>query len=162
MDTSATAAPVALLEREQEVERIRGVLDAATRRDGAALAIDAAPGLGKSRLLDEARAQAAQLGVGVLNARATQLEQTFPFGVVRQLFERAVLGAAPGERERWLAGAAALGAEVLTGAAAPGTGPVVGDPGYAWHHGLYWLASNLAADGPLALVVDDLQWCDLP
>jgi predicted ATPase len=27
---------------------------------------------------------------------------------------------------------------------------------------LYWLASNLAADAPLALVVDDLQWCDAP
>ena len=30
------------------------------------------------------------------------------------------------------------------------------------HHGLYWLASNLAAESPLALVVDDLQWCDAP
>ena len=36
------------------------------------------------------------------------------------------------------------------------------DPGYAWQHGLYWLASNLSADSPLVLVVDDLQWCDPP
>jgi predicted ATPase len=27
-------------------------------------------------------------------------------------------------------------------------------------HGLYWLASNLSADSPLVLMVDDLQWCD--
>ena len=45
---------------------------------------------------------------------------------------------------------------------APAPGPSAGDPGYAWQHGLYWLASNLAADAPLALVVDDLQWCDAP
>ena len=36
------------------------------------------------------------------------------------------------------------------------------DPGYAWQHGLYWLASNLSTDSPLVLVVDDLQWCDAP
>src|SRR5207248_10284575 len=27
---------------------------------------------------------------------------------------------------------------------------------------LYWLASNIAADSPVALVVDDLQWCAAP
>ena len=41
-------------------------------------------------------------------------------------------------------------------------GPATSDPGYALHHGLYWLASNLAADSSLTLVVDDLQWCDAP
>ena len=102
-----------------------------------------------------------------MRARATELEQGFPFGVVRQLFERPLLEADGDERDRWLAGAAALAADVLTGAAtsapgAPPPGPAAGDPGYAWHHGLYWLASNLAADSPLALVVDDLQWCDAP
>ena len=122
--------------------------------------------MGKSRLLDEARAQASDLGLRVLAARATELEQGFPFGVVRQLFERPLLEADAGERDRWLAGAAALAADVLTAAppaaAAPAPGPSAGDPGYAWQHGLYWLASNLAADSPLALVVDDLQWCDRP
>jgi predicted ATPase len=27
---------------------------------------------------------------------------------------------------------------------------------------LNWLVSNLSADSPLVLVVDDLQWCDAP
>ena len=86
---------------------------------------------------------------------------------MRQLFERPLLEADAGERDRWLAGAAALAADVLTGAptsasVAPAPGPAASDPGYAWQHGLYWLASNLSADSPLALVVDDLQWCDAP
>ena len=27
-------------------------------------------------------------------------------------------------------------------------------------HGLFWLTANVAADGPLCLSIDDLQWCD--
>jgi hypothetical protein len=114
----------------------------------------------------EARARASELGVRVLGARATQPERGFPFGAMRQLFERPFLEAESGERERWLPGAAALAADVLTGApmtASKAPGLVsAGDPGYAWQHGLYWLAANLAIDSPLALVVDDLQWCDAP
>jgi DNA-binding CsgD family transcriptional regulator/tetratricopeptide (TPR) repeat protein len=167
MNKSALARPVALLERAHEVERIRAVLRAVGRGAGGALVIEGAAGMGKSRLLEEARAQASDLGLRVLKARATELERGFPFGVVRQLFERPLLEADADERDRWLAGAAELAADVLTGAAtssprAPPPGPAAGDSGYAWQHGLYWLASNLAADFPLALVVDDLQWCDVP
>src|SRR5205807_6511360 len=41
-------------------------------------------------------------------------------------------------------------------------GSVAADSDYVWQHGLYWLASNVAADSPLVLLVDDLQWCDRP
>src|SRR5688572_11679100 len=166
MDQSTLARPAALLEREHELGRVRAALRSAGEGAGAALVIEGAAGMGKSRLLDEACARASDLGLRVLAARATGLEQGFPFGVVRQLFERPLLEADAGERDRWLAGAAALAADVLTGApqaaVAPAPGPSPGDPGYAWQHGLYWLASNLAADSPLVLVVDDLQWCDRP
>ena len=128
--------------------------------------IEGAPGIGKSRLLEEVRACAPDLGIGVLNARATELEQGFPFGVVRQLFERPLLEADTVERDRWLSGAAALAADVLTGAPPSASrappDPSASDRGYALQHGLYWLVSNLSADSPLALVVDDLQWCDGP
>ena len=33
---------------------------------------------------------------------------------------------------------------------------------FAALHGLFWLASNLAAEQPLLLAVDDLHWCDRP
>lgn len=42
------------------------------------------------------------------------------------------------------------------------TGAPTRDGGYAWQHGLYWLACALARDAPLALLVDDLQWADAP
>src|SRR5437868_5251141 len=115
VDRSPVAEPGALLEREHEVERIGAALRAVGRRAGAALVIEGAAGLGKSRLLDEARARASELGFRVASARATELEQGFPYGVVRQLFERPLLEADADQRDRWLAGAAALAADVLTG-----------------------------------------------
>jgi DNA-binding CsgD family transcriptional regulator/tetratricopeptide (TPR) repeat protein len=162
MQTFAGTGPAALLERELELERAHAALRAVGQRAGCVLLIEGAAGIGKSRLLQEARGRAVQLGFRVLSARATELEQGFPYGVARQLFERLVTEASAQERDRWLAGAAALAADVLTGAPAPSPAPAAGDPSYAWQHGLYWLASNLSSDAPLVLVVDDLQWIDRP
>jgi DNA-binding CsgD family transcriptional regulator len=154
----------ALLEREQELERVSAALRAVERRTGVALTVEGAPGIGKSRLLEEARERASDRGIRVLGARGTELERGFPFGVVRQLFERPLLEADDAVRERWLDGAAALAADVVVAPAPISTGPqpgfTAGDPAYAWQHGLYWLASNMAADSPVVLLVDDLQWCD--
>ena len=165
MDRSANVRSE-LLEREGELDRLDAAVRAAGRRAGEAVVVEAAAGMGKSRLLDEARVRRRPARTPRPRCPRTELEQAFPFGVMRQLFERLLVDADEQERDRWLAGAAGLAAEVLTGAlpAPPGPvqGPSAGDPGYAWQHGLYWLASNLSADAPLVLVVDDLQWCDTP
>jgi DNA-binding CsgD family transcriptional regulator len=164
MDLAVAAESGTLLEREHEVELIRAALRGLERREGLVLVVEGAAGIGKSRLLEIATERASRLGLRVLTARATELEQGFPFGVVRQLFERLLADADPAERERWLSGAAALAAEVLTGVPtvmpASMPGQPAPDPSYAWQHGLYWLASNLASETPLVLAVDDLQWCD--
>src|SRR2546429_6221622 len=115
MDRSAVGERGALLEREHELERLGAAVRAVGRRAGGAVVIEGVAGMGKSRLLEEARARASELGFRVLAARATELEQGFPFGVVLQLFERPLLEADADERDRWLAGAAALAADVLTG-----------------------------------------------
>ena len=55
--------------------------------DGRHALIEGPAGIGKSRLLQEARRQAAEQGALVLSGRGGELERDFPFGVVRQLFE---------------------------------------------------------------------------
>src|SRR4051794_14229631 len=144
-----------LVEREREIAALAALLDAAPAGEGRVAWIEGPAGIGKSTLLAEARRQAAGTGARVLGARGSELEREFPFGVVRQLFEGLV--ADPDLRDRALAGAAGSAAAVF------GTpDAVAGDVSFAALHGLFWVALNLASEGPLFLAIDDLHWCDRP
>jgi len=92
----------------------------------------------------------------VLQARASQLDHGFSFGVARQLLERRVRAAEPAARKALLGGAAqdALPALGITSEDAEA------DAGLRALHGLYWLVANLAGRGPLALCIDDAHWAD--
>ena len=74
MYESALALADALLERDHEVEEVRTAVRAVGQQVGAALMIEGAAGIGKSRLLDLARLQASKSGLRALSARATELE----------------------------------------------------------------------------------------
>ena len=147
-----------LLERDAEVAALQAVVAAAVSGAGRVVAIEGRSGMGKTRLVSEVRSLADGAGFEVLLARSADLEQEFAYGVVRQLFEPLLASLPPHERDEVLAGTAGLserlfGDEELTGA----TG---GDVSFAVMHGLYWLAANLAARRPTALVIDDLHWAD--
>ena len=147
----------ALLERDRELAAIDDLLDEAADGRGRVLLVEGPAGIGKSRLLAEARGRA-EGSMRVLAARGGEMEQQFPFGVVRQLFEAEL--ADPGRREQLLAGAAApaLGVfEQLGGEEDAGVGS-----SFAALHGLFWLALNLAEERPLMLAIDDLHWADRP
>ena len=102
-------------------------------------------------------ARAREAGMRTLHARASELERSFTFGVVRQLFEPALFAADAAERDRWLSGAAGLTRSMFEDAGAGHD-----ESSYARLHGLYWLCANLAADAPLLVCVDDAQWADEP
>ncbi|MDW5598822.1 AAA family ATPase, partial [Conexibacter stalactiti] len=153
-----TATSERLLERDAEVARLRRALAAATDGAGGVTVLAAPAGLGKTALLEAALAEAAANGLRPLTARAGELEQEFAFGVVRQLVEPAVVAASDEERARLLSGAARRAATVLDLEPDAALDRDV----HATLHGLYWLLLNLAADGPLVLAIDDLQWADEP
>ncbi len=140
-----------LVDRDRELAALRSMLDGLAGGEPGLLLVEGPAGIGKTRLLAEARRLAAERSVRVLSARGSQLESAFAFGVVRQLFEPEL--GAPARREELLRGAAAGAAGVFD----LGDG---GAEGFAVLHGLYWLALNLAADRPLVLAVDDAQWAD--
>ena len=126
---------------------------------GRVLVIEGPPGIGKTTLLQAAEAAARQARFEVLSALGGELEVEFPFGLVRQLFERRLRAVSSDERSRVFSGAARL-AEPIVSPDTVGESPPAIDPSEAALHGLYWLAANLAAERPLALTIDDAQWGD--
>ena len=93
-----------LLDRDRELHAVDGLVAEAAEGEARLVLIEGAAGIGKTRLLSEARRRAEAAGMRALTARGSELEREFAFGVVRQLFEP-VLGR-KGERELLLAGAA--------------------------------------------------------
>jgi len=161
MTAAAITGP--LLERSDELARIESALTEARAGRGRLVVVEGPAGIGKTSLLTAARAAAAESGMRVLRSRGTELERDFAFGVVRQLFEPPLASASSSERANLLQDAASLAAAVLELPGAPATrGPPTSgvDPSFAILHGLYWLCANLAAVGPLCLVVDDAHWAD--
>jgi len=144
---------VTLLGREPELAAIKAVL----RRQGGILLIEGGMGLGKTSLVEAGCARAEELGYDILRSRGSELEADFAFGVVRQLFERRVRGAAPEDCDALLAGPAAWVRPLLAGGFFESAAP---DRSFAVLHGLYWLACNLASSKPVLLVVDDAHWAD--
>ncbi|MBC3192830.1 AAA family ATPase [Pseudonocardia sp. C8] len=148
--------PPLLLEREDEIAALDAAIRSVADGEACVLLLEGPAGIGKTGLLAAARRGAADAGLRVLAAHGGALERTFPFGVVRQLFEPVL--ADPAAQARALSGAAAAAREVFDIVVEPADS--ARDPSFAALHGLYWLTANLAADGPLAVVVDDLHWCD--
>jgi DNA-binding CsgD family transcriptional regulator len=152
-----------LLEREAELQALEAAIGVADQGAGRLVVVEGPAGIGKSRLLAAAAQRAQEQGLRVLVARGSELEREFAYGIVRQLFEPAVGRAPADDRTELLGGLAGLAAPLFAAATAPGPTPAAGeDAGFATLHGLYWLAVNLTERQPLALLVDDLHWCDGP
>jgi class 3 adenylate cyclase/DNA-binding CsgD family transcriptional regulator len=148
-----------LLEREAELAALEALVSAAPA-GGRLLAIEGPAGIGKTRLLAEARGRAQASGMRVLAARGSELEREFSYGIVRQLFDPLLASASREERAELLAGAAELATPIFDPArfsAEPGV-----DSPLAMLHGLFWLTANLAERRAGLLAIDDLHWCDPP
>jgi DNA-binding CsgD family transcriptional regulator len=168
-----------LLEREPELTRMRQAIREARDGAGGVVVIGGPAGIGKTALLQAAAGMAEEAGRRVLQARGSDLEQEFAFGVVRQLFEPPLTRAGAERREALLQGAAApagplfdsgpfqpepveetSSAARISGGQRGSTAPA--DRRFTLVHGLYWLTANLSSAGPVALLVDDCHWADPP
>ncbi|HZE31372.1 MAG TPA: ATP-binding protein, partial [Actinoallomurus sp.] len=130
--------------REPETAALASVLDAVGRGGARLLSLEGAAGTGRSVLLAKVRSDARRRGWTVVTGRASILEETNDFGVLRQVL--AGLPALPDGRS----------APALLGGSVPGEDFSPFD--------LFELASahlfEVDADAPVLITVDDLQWCD--
>jgi adenylate cyclase len=166
--------------RAQEVDAFERALDALAAGAGGVISIEAESGGGKSRLLDRLRGAAQARGAMVYSAVASPFEALEAYagwrGLLRQLLARA--GDAPRPAPALLR---ARLIDALTGDPAEAKAALVedilplqfGDPGLAGQiagqarlAGLEELLAALlhraAADQPIVVMIDDLQWLDDP
>jgi DNA-binding CsgD family transcriptional regulator len=148
-----------LLERESQVAALQVLVDAP---GGHFAVIEGSAGIGKSRLLAEARAIAGAAGMRVLVARGGEFEGGFAYGIVRQLFEPLLTSVSPDLRAELISGPAALIESLFASSQPTGSQDAVAEGSFAILHGLYWLAANAAFQQPTLLAIDDLQWADTP
>lgn len=146
------------LERDEELARIRAAFDDAAGGSGRLVVVEGPPGIGKTRVLDEARALAKSLGFARMRATGEEPEQSITWGVVRQLVERSILRYSGEVREAILAGPAGRALEAIERA-----GDDVDDIQLArTMHALWWVSADLSSERPLLITVDDAQWADAP
>lgn len=143
-----------LLDRDRELERLRQVVASASAGEGSVLFVEGDPGAGKSALVTAGRALAAEAGLGVMAARATELEREHPYGIARQWFGPPLRSLEPDDRAALLTGPGEHALTVLDAAAVPAASS------FAALEGLYWVLAGLAERRPLLLVLDDAQWAD--
>ena len=147
----ATAPSDDLVGRDQELLRLGEFVGRLRAGAGAAL-IRGEPGIGKTALWRAAADSAARDGVRVLVSRCAEAEMPIPLGALSDLFDGAfddVAGLLPEPQRRVLA--AALGVE-LDEVARPDR--------LALPRSVLAAFRALAADAPLLLAVDDVQWLD--
>ncbi|OEV09632.1 helix-turn-helix transcriptional regulator [Streptomyces nanshensis] len=151
-----------LLERDKEMAQVDGALCAAVDGRSSMIVVTGPLGIGRSALLRGLAAGADGSDVRVLTAHAALMEQDFAFGVVRQLFDSLMTGATPEARRKLREEPDRFARSVFSG----DDGTAGMDPGIdtseATLHGLRSLLVGLCEETPLLILVDDLQWADVP
>jgi ATP/maltotriose-dependent transcriptional regulator MalT len=151
-----------LVGRAEELAVLEDALSELVSGRCACVAIGGEPGIGKTRLAQEAADIAERHGCWVMSGRATELEQDVPFAVAISALDPA-LGSFAGPVLKGTAPelVTELGAVFPALASRVGGGP----PGlqaerYRLHHAIGALITELAAQRPVVLVLDDLHWAD--
>jgi DNA-binding CsgD family transcriptional regulator len=138
-----------LVGRQAELDRVEALLDRARDGLGGALIIRGEPGIGKTALLDAARARAG--GMQVTQASGVESEAGLPFAALGELAAPMLdhLAALPEPQAAALAAALAL---------APADGAA--NERLAIFAGFLGLIGATAHDRPLLIMLDDAHWLD--
>ncbi|MEU2057591.1 AAA family ATPase [Streptomyces bungoensis] len=123
--------------------------------DGRAVLLRGPAGIGKTRLMSAAIDELAA-DAHVLTVKCPE-DARGAYEAVRMLFAPLALTEGDTAGHPLLRGSARLALPALTRDRTPGQAPA---DGYAVMQGLYWLTAGFAAERPVVLAVDDLQWCD--
>src|SRR5690242_12403814 len=140
-----------LVGRDAEVAELRALVQQAVLGQGQAVLIEGEPGIGKSVLVDVVAEECAQLGVRLLRGRAEEMEQQVSFSAIASCLEAETSAGVP------TLISAALRGDATEPAADAGS---VANLEFAVTEAILDLVEQWCATGPVALLLDDLQWAD--
>ncbi len=139
-----------LIGRELELSHLATALREAPERGGAVL-VSGAPGIGKTSLLNAAAADARGLGYKVIAVTGLECEAQLPYAGLQQLLQTIMASASKLPDPQKAALLTALG---IQSASAPEMFLVA--------LATLNLIDEIAADQPIVLIADDVQWLDDP
>ena len=151
-----------LVGREREWESLTHAWRKTTEGRGRVAVIEGDAGVGKSRLASDLLRWVSAAGGTVLRGRAYDVRGGAPFGAIIDALRSAIdAPGLAGTDPQWLAEVARVVPElrgrfpVLANAT-----PAAGAEGWRLFEGVAQLLLALAEEAPVAVLVDDLQWCD--
>jgi DNA-binding CsgD family transcriptional regulator len=146
-----------LYDREDEQLTIGLAVERIASGVATTVCVQGIAGIGKTSLLSQARALVEANDWWMLHARGDELEQGFGFGTVHQLVEHVLPTTGQDDRSDLFEGPAAFLLPLTNPA---GSGEWTAPDQSSIGHGLRWLLANMAQRKPVAIIVDDAQWCD--
>jgi DNA-binding CsgD family transcriptional regulator/tetratricopeptide (TPR) repeat protein len=152
---------VPLVGRSEELGRVLAALERAAGGSGGALLLAGEAGIGKSRLAAEALTLARRRGFVTLQAAAYPLQDDLAYAPVLELLGPFLAGLEPGRRAALVAGLPDLG-RLFAGLHLPPPEPL-GDAALErtrLFEAVSRLVERVAAERPVAMLVDDLHWAD--
>ncbi|MDA0172107.1 AAA family ATPase, partial [Solirubrobacter taibaiensis] len=150
--TFVTAHTGQTVGRSAELAQFDALLDGLGSGEGACVAVEGEPGIGKSRLLAELRGRAGARGHVVLAGAAAEFERDLPYGVWAEALDTFV--AAQELTDERLVADLALALPSLRAETAAGDGR------HRVHRAIRRWLGELAEREPVVVVLDDLHWSD--
>lgn len=153
--------PTLLVARDAESGAIRAAVKAAATGEAGVILLAGEPGIGKTRLAQEAAAYAEEGGFLVATGRCFEEQRETPFSPFFEVFATLYLEAPPALRddlrERWPALVTLLPDQFPSAEAPPWTSP---DAAQLLHRSATALVRELAQQRPVTILLDDLHWAD--
>jgi DNA-binding NarL/FixJ family response regulator len=151
----SSAESTGVVGRAAEVARLMALMERAMSGRGVAVLVEGEPGIGKTMLVSVVEAECRRREVRVLRGKADELDQRLPFAAITSCL--GVTATAASATDADLARIAALvrGDRQRSLIAAP-------DIEFIVTEAILDLVDTWCTAGPVALLLDDLQWADLP
>jgi DNA-binding CsgD family transcriptional regulator len=149
-----------LVGRDGELTRLLGLLDDARAGRPAHALISGDAGVGKTRLVAELAARAAERGFLVLSGRCAELGDSIPYLPLADALREGSTGPAAEPVAEALAARPVLSRLLPDRPAGPADGEISGLAQQQLFGAVLGLLAELAADRPVLLILEDLHWAD--